>query len=88
LRFEGKSPDLICTVDITAETAPPAPPRGAFCWDHHMPDMDAAALSAALDDLRRKLAKRRNQAGFAGNVQALETRIAELQADRAVLGAA
>lgn len=53
-----------------------------------MPDMDAAALSAALDDLRRKLAKRRNQAGFARNVQALETRIAELQADRAVLGAA
>lgn len=48
-----------------------------------MPDMDRAAIDAALEDLRRKLAKRRDTAGFARNVQALSERIAELEAERA-----
>lgn len=51
-----------------------------------MPDMDPAALDAALDDLRRKLAKRRDQAGFARNIRALTDRIAELEAERARQG--
>ena len=50
-----------------------------------MPALDLAAIEAALADLRRKLAKRENQAGFARNVEALKNRIAELEAERAAL---
>ena len=47
--------------------------------------MDLAEIDAALVDLRRKLSKRRDQAGYADNVAAVEARIAELEAERAAL---
>ena len=50
-----------------------------------MPDMDLAAVEAALAELRRKLSKREDQPGFARNVEALKSRIAELEDERTVL---
>jgi hypothetical protein len=44
---------------------------------------DVSGLDAALADLRRKAAKRRDTAGYAANVAELETRIAALEARRA-----
>ncbi len=50
-----------------------------------MPDMDLAALEAALADLRRKLAKRTDAPGYAANVIAVRARIAQLETERAAL---
>jgi hypothetical protein len=47
--------------------------------------METAAIDAELADLRRKLAKREDQAGFARNVEALRARISLLEAERAAL---
>ena len=40
----------------------------------------SAELIAERETLERKLAKRRDQAGFAANAEAIETRIAEIDA--------
>lgn len=42
--------------------------------------MTAAERDALVADLRRKLAKRRDEPGFAVNVREIEARIAELEA--------
>jgi len=47
-----------------------------------MAEMETAAVDAELADLRRKLSKREDQAGFARNVEALKARIAALEAER------
>lgn len=44
---------------------------------------DLSGLDAALAELRRKAAKRRDTAGYGANVILLEQRIAELEAQRA-----
>jgi hypothetical protein len=44
---------------------------------------DVSGLDAALAQLRRKAAKRRDTAGYAANVALLETRITALEAQRA-----
>jgi hypothetical protein len=41
---------------------------------------ERAALEAELTDLRRKLDKREDMPGFAANVAAIRTRIAEIEA--------
>jgi phosphopentomutase len=43
---------------------------------------DLSELDAMLADLRRKAAKRRDVAGYAANLEALEARIADLEARR------
>ena len=43
---------------------------------------DLSELVATLADLRRKAAKRRDIAGYAANLEALEVRIAALEARR------
>jgi hypothetical protein len=45
-----------------------------------MAAMDEAEIRAALAELRRKLAKREDQPGFAANAAALKARIAQLEA--------
>ena len=47
---------------------------------------DTSTLDAELAELRRKIAKRRNVAGFAANVEMLEARIRQLEAERAAAG--
>ncbi len=50
---------------------------------------DLSAIEAALADLRRKAAKRRDVAGYAANLEVLQARIAALEAERvAALAAA
>ena len=44
---------------------------------------DVSGIDAALSELRRKAAKRRDVAGYAANVVLLEQRIAALEAQRA-----
>jgi cell division protein FtsB len=46
---------------------------------------DVSALDAALAELRRKAAKRRDVAGYGANVEALNARIADLEAQRAAV---
>ncbi len=46
---------------------------------------DITSLDAALADLRRKAAKRRDTAGYGANVAMLEAKIAELEAQRAAV---
>jgi cell fate (sporulation/competence/biofilm development) regulator YlbF (YheA/YmcA/DUF963 family) len=43
--------------------------------------MDREALEAELTDLRRKLHKRQNVPGFAKNAEAIQARIAEIEAE-------
>lgn len=45
-----------------------------------MTDAERTALEAEKADLQRKLQKRRDMAGFASNVAALEARLAEIEA--------
>lgn len=45
-----------------------------------MTDEQRSALEAEKADLQRKLAKRKDMAGFADNVAAIEARIAEIEA--------
>jgi hypothetical protein len=46
---------------------------------------DLSGLDAALAELRRKAAKRRDNAGYGANVILLEQRIAALEAQRAAV---
>lgn len=48
-----------------------------------MTDAERAAKAAQLADLRRKLAKRTDEPGFAANVADLEAKIASLEAELA-----
>lgn len=43
-----------------------------------------AALQSELTDLQRKASKRRDQAGYAANVKAIEARIVAVQAELAI----
>lgn len=49
---------------------------------------DLSELVTMLADLRRKVAKRRDIAGYAANLEAMEARIAALEARRVALGQA
>jgi len=51
----------------------------ALTLEPEQPDPLRAAMEERCKDMREKIAKRKNQAGFASNVEAMETALAEME---------
>jgi len=90
LRVAGKSGEDTRAISVHSAARPrcgPARAAGnlvALKSKEIMTMTDLSELVVTLGDLRRKAAKRRDVAGYAANLEAIEARIAALEARRVV----